>query len=79
MACGRDEDVDLQGMAERVWGALDHMADTSPDQYKKFIDEQLREGKEVMAAPEPVFCLRCTLGGVSPLIEVFGGPTLSAA
>ena len=66
MACGQDsEEVDMQEMAQRVWGALDHMASSDPEQYRKFIAEQLKEGEEAMASPEPVFCLRCTLGGVS--------------
>ena len=64
MASGGDE-VDLQEMAAKVWGALDQLATSDPEQYKKFIDEQMKEGKEYMATPEPVFCLRCPLKGVS--------------
>lgn len=62
---GSEGGVDLQAMAERVWGALDHMAETDPQQYEKFIEQQLKEGEEAMSSPEPVLCLRCPLGGVS--------------
>ena len=58
-------DGDLLKAAEQVWGVLDKMAANSPEEYQKFIKEQLKEGEEVMAAPEPAFCLRCTLLGVS--------------
>ena len=56
---------DLMQAAEQVWGALDKMAAQSPEEYQKFIREQLKEGEEVMAGPEPVFCLRCPLHRVN--------------
>ena len=57
---------DLREAAERMWGALDRMAAENPEQYKQFTDKQIQEGKEVMAAPEPVACLQVALQGVRP-------------
>ncbi len=60
-------EVNMLEAAQRVWSTLDHMASEDPEKYKKFITEQLDEGKEILASPEPVFCLRCALDGVSPI------------
>lgn len=64
MASSTGENADLLQAAERVWGALDHMVTDDPEGYREFIGEQLREGKEVMTAPEPIICVRCSLEGV---------------
>ena len=61
----RQGESDLLQTAEQVWGALDKMLATDPEGYKKFIKKQMEEGEEVMASPEPVMCLRCSLEGVS--------------
>ncbi len=61
---GGGDNGDLLRAAEQVWGALDKMAAASPEEYQKFIKEQVKEGEEVMAAPQPVFCLRAPLQGV---------------
>jgi len=45
--------------------------ENDPEQYKKFIGEQLKEGEKIMAAPEPMFCLRCNLEGVSRIFYSF--------
>lgn len=50
--------------AQQMWETLDQMASSDPEGYKKFIKQQLDEGKDVLAAPEPVFCLQCNLKGV---------------
>lgn len=65
MASGSRRGLDIMQTAEEVWGALDKMMVTDPEGYKKFIKQQMEEGKEVMASPEPVMCLRCGLEGVS--------------
>lgn len=63
MASSPGEDQDLLQTAQRMWGVLDRMATENPEEYKTFIEQQLDEGKEALAAPEPVFCLRATLEG----------------
>lgn len=46
--------------AEQVWSMLDKLSEENPDQYKKFIDEQLNEGAPYLRPPEPVYGLTCT-------------------
>ena len=55
------ENHDLLGVAQKVWDALDHLAENDPEEYKKFVSKQLKEGAEAMSIPEPVFCLRCNM------------------
>ncbi|XP_054989793.1 PIH1 domain-containing protein 2 [Sorex araneus] len=43
--------------ANQLWNLLDDLAESNPESYKKFINQQLKEGKELWAAPEPQFCL----------------------
>ena len=57
-------DGDLLKAAERVWGILDKLAEDNPEEYKKFVKQQLDEGKEALAAPEPRLCLRCSINRV---------------
>ena len=52
---------DMRKVAQQVWGALDKLADTNPEEYRKFIDEQMKEGREMFAQPEPAFCLQCNV------------------
>ena len=60
MAGGDSSQKELLTAAEKVWGMLDHLAESSPEEYKKFIDQQLKEGAEAMSSPEPAFCLSCS-------------------
>ena len=58
---GRDSSQrELLHAAEKVWSMLDHLAESKPEEYKKFIDQQLKEGAESVSPPEPAFCLRCS-------------------
>ncbi|XP_049634900.1 PIH1 domain-containing protein 2 [Suncus etruscus] len=41
----------------QLWNLLDDLAESNPESYKKFIQQQLKEGKEIWASPEPQFCL----------------------
>ena len=52
-------DPDLRKVAERVWNTLDDLAERDPEEYKKFIDQQLKEGAQAQQNPQPVFCLQC--------------------
>ena len=51
--------------AGRVWGMLDHLAEHNPQEYRKFVDKQLAEGKEMFAVPQAAFCLCCDTNDVS--------------
>jgi len=61
---GGSDGGDLLKAAERVWGMLDKLAVDNPEEYTKFVKQQLDEGKEVLAAPEPRLCLRCSIDRV---------------
>jgi len=59
---------DITKTAEQIWSMLDNMAADDPEGYKKFIDKQLKEGKEAMKPPVPHMCIQTNLevcGGVS--------------
>lgn len=56
---------DVARMAERVWGMLDQLAEDNPEEYQRFVSQQLKEGGEMFTPPQPVFCLRCDIIGVS--------------
>ena len=62
MAVSSDE---MLKAADQVWGMLDHLAEHNPQEYHKFVHQQLTEGKEMFSAPEPAFCLRCNTSDVS--------------
>ena len=59
MARKDDSGNELLHAAEKVWGMLDKLAESNPEEYKKFIDQQLKEGAESVSQPEPAFCLSC--------------------
>ncbi|XP_037697351.1 PIH1 domain-containing protein 2 [Choloepus didactylus] len=42
----------------QFWNLLDDLAESDPESYEKFIQQQLKEGKEFFAAPEPQLCLQ---------------------
>ncbi len=58
-ASDNTSDEDISQAVKRMWGALDRLAENDPDGYRKFIEQQMKEGKEQMCSPEPVFCLEC--------------------
>lgn len=45
----------------QLWNLLDDLAESNPESYEKFIQQQLREGKEFWASPEPQFCLETSI------------------
>ncbi|XP_004709026.1 PIH1 domain-containing protein 2 [Echinops telfairi] len=54
-------DVPSKGLLTQVtqfWNLLDDLAESDPERYEKFIQQQLREGKQLCAAPEPHLCLQ---------------------
>lgn len=42
----------------QFWNLLDDLAESNPESYKNFIQQQLKEGKQLCAAPEPQLCLQ---------------------
>ena len=60
-----EEGSDVLKAAEGVWKMLDHLSLNNPEEYRRFVKNQLEEGKNAMAVPEPSFCLRCSLNLVS--------------
>ena len=49
---------------KKIWHMLDSLAEADPQEYKKFIDQQLKEGAQMLAKPEPSFCIRVPVKGV---------------
>lgn len=45
--------------AQHIWSMLDELADSDPEGYSKFINSNLKQGKEAMAPPKPYMCV-CT-------------------
>ena len=50
---------DMTKAAGKMWEFLDKLATENPDEYKKFIDQQLEEGRNIMTPPEPAYCIQC--------------------
>lgn len=50
---------DIGKAARQIWGALDKLAAERPQEYKKLVEEQLKEGKEQFNPPEPSYSLSC--------------------
>lgn len=51
----------MSAQAQQIWSMLDDMASNNPAAYKKFIDQQIKEGKEHIAMPEPHMCVQVLL------------------
>ncbi|KAG8519045.1 PIH1 domain-containing protein 2 [Galemys pyrenaicus] len=58
----------------QFWNLLDDLAESNPESYEKFIQQQLKEGKHLCAAPEPQLCIQTRIldqvsGKAGSLIE----------
>lgn len=42
----------------QFWNLLDDLAESDPERYNKFIQQELREGQRLCAGPEPKLCLQ---------------------
>ncbi|XP_047373455.1 PIH1 domain-containing protein 2 isoform X1 [Sciurus carolinensis] len=42
----------------QFWTLLDDLAENNPESYKNFIQQELNEGKQLYAGPEPQFCIQ---------------------
>nr|XP_020648780.1 PIH1 domain-containing protein 2 [Pogona vitticeps]XP_020648788.1 PIH1 domain-containing protein 2 [Pogona vitticeps] len=49
---------DMLAKASQLWTMLDDMAENSPESYRQFMRQQMKEAKEYYAPPEPYLCLR---------------------
>ena len=47
--------------AERIWKMLDELAEENPEAYKKFVNNNIREGKEMFEPATAEFCVRTKL------------------
>ena len=45
--------------AGQIWSMLDTLASEKPQEYKEFIDKQLKEGNEHFSSPEQSCFLTC--------------------
>ncbi|EHB18708.1 PIH1 domain-containing protein 2 [Heterocephalus glaber] len=45
----------------QFWNLLDDLAESDPECYKNFIQQELKEGKKLCAGPEPQFCLQTSI------------------
>ncbi|XP_059371130.1 PIH1 domain-containing protein 2 [Carassius carassius] len=57
-----DNKAALQQM-NQFWSMLDDMSQNNPEEYRSFIERQLREGAEFHSPPEPHACIRAPLLG----------------
>ena len=48
----------LLQQAQHVWAMLDDMADKDPEAYRRFIEKQAKEHKELTGPPQPHMCVR---------------------
>lgn len=42
----------------QFWNMLDDLAENDPERYKNFIEQELKDGKELCVDPEPHLCLQ---------------------
>ncbi|XP_043115212.1 PIH1 domain-containing protein 2 [Puntigrus tetrazona] len=57
---GYDNKAALQ-QVNQFWSMLDDMSQNNPEEYRTFIERQLREGAEFHSPPQPHACLRTAL------------------
>ncbi|XP_072139903.1 PIH1 domain-containing protein 2-like isoform X2 [Mobula birostris] len=62
MAARRREEVLLQQL-KQLWSTLDEMSEDNPEAYRRFIRQQLGEGKKQLAAPVPHGCFQTRIMG----------------
>ena len=55
---GASGNKDLLKQADAIWKMLDEMSENDPDSYKRFIEQQLSQGKEHFASNSPSLCAR---------------------
>eukprot|EP00117_Sycon_ciliatum_P045743 scpid62631/ scgid32842/ PIH1 domain-containing protein 2 len=58
---GKNRGGDISREAQRIWSMLDEMAEENPESYKKFVETNIREGKELFEPPIPFRCFQTKL------------------
>ena len=58
------ENEEITDMVQKMWGYLDHLAETDPEEYQKFIGKAMKERGEFLEPPQPVFCFSTGIRGV---------------
>lgn len=64
----------LLSQVTQFWNLLDDLAESNPESYEKFIQQQLKEGKQLCAAPEPQLCLQTRILVCRVGAQGWGGP-----
>lgn len=49
---------DMHKQAQHIWAMLDELADSDPEAYKKFIERNMKESKEVMTPAKAYMCVK---------------------
>ncbi|CAH1797069.1 unnamed protein product [Owenia fusiformis] len=49
---------DMMNQAQSIWSMLDDMSENNPESYRKFIEKQMKEGKQAMKPPSPHMCVQ---------------------
>ncbi len=57
---GYDNKAALQ-QVNQFWSMLDDMSQNNPEEYRTFIERQLRDGAEFHSPPQPHACIRTAL------------------
>lgn len=50
----------------QLWSMLDDMSAKDPEEYRKFIERQLREGADMYSTPQPHACIRADILVLQP-------------
>ena len=72
MASKSEEEI--RAAMGKMWGFLDLLAETNPEEYKRFIDKAMEERKEYLDPPQPVFCFSTGIRGVGDCVLKLGVP-----
>ena len=57
----------VENVVGKVWGFLDQLAESNPEEYQKFVSKAMEERREFLEPPLPVFCFSTGIRGVSDL------------
>ena len=62
------EDSKMTAQASQIWSMLDDMAENNPSAYRKFIDKQMKEGRELNKPPKSHMCVQTCVVSVCIII-----------
>uniref|UniRef100_H9GMA5 PIH1 domain-containing protein 2 n=1 Tax=Anolis carolinensis TaxID=28377 RepID=H9GMA5_ANOCA len=52
------EKEEVLGKAAQLWTMLDDLAESQPEKYRQFMQQQMKEARQHLAPPEPHLCLK---------------------